>query len=86
LDGRQAVHHLQTNSIKSMEAPLYLYIRILTVEFTHTTLLLLFFTCKHSGLVVEEHAKPCQESSRVLARAPEVVSEISELLYPYLSL
>jgi hypothetical protein len=27
-----------------------------------------------------------QESSRVFARAPEVVSEIGELLYPYLSL
>jgi hypothetical protein len=40
VDGRPAVHHLQTYSIKSMEAPLYLYIRILMVEFTHTTLFL----------------------------------------------
>jgi hypothetical protein len=40
MDGRPAVHHLQTDSIKSVEAPLYLYIRILTVEFTHTTLFL----------------------------------------------
>jgi hypothetical protein len=41
MDGRPAIHHLQTNSIKSVEAPLDLYIRILTVEFrTHTTLFL----------------------------------------------
>jgi hypothetical protein len=40
VDGRPAVHHLQTDSIKSVEAPLYLYIRILMVEFTHTTLFL----------------------------------------------
>jgi hypothetical protein len=40
VDGRPAVHHLQTDSIKSVEAPLYPYIRILTVEFTHTTLFL----------------------------------------------
>jgi hypothetical protein len=38
VDGRLAVHHLQTDSINSVESPLYLYIRILTVEFTHTTL------------------------------------------------
>jgi hypothetical protein len=35
-----SIHHLQTDSIKSVEAPLYPYIRILTVEFTHTTLFL----------------------------------------------
>jgi hypothetical protein len=40
VEGRLAVHHLQTNSIKSMETPLDLYIRILTVELTHTTLFL----------------------------------------------
>jgi hypothetical protein len=40
VDGRMAVHHLQTDSIKSVEAPLYPYIRILTVEFTYTTLFL----------------------------------------------
>ena len=40
VDGRPAIHHLQTDSIKSVEAPLYPYIRILTVEFTHTTLFL----------------------------------------------
>jgi hypothetical protein len=40
VDGRPAIHHLQTDSIKSVEAPLYLYIWILTVEFTHTTLFL----------------------------------------------
>jgi hypothetical protein len=40
VDGRPAVHHLQTDSIKSVEVPLYLYIRILMVEFTHTTLFL----------------------------------------------
>jgi hypothetical protein len=40
VDGHPTVHHLQTDSIKSMEAPLYLYIRILTVEFTHTILFL----------------------------------------------
>jgi hypothetical protein len=40
VDGRPAVHHLQTDSIKWVEAPLDLYIRILIVEFTHTTLFL----------------------------------------------
>jgi hypothetical protein len=40
VDGRPTVHHLQTNSIKSVGAPLDLYIRILMVEFTHTTLYL----------------------------------------------
>jgi hypothetical protein len=49
VDGRPTVHHLQTDSIESVEAPLYLYIRILTVEFTHTTL----STCKGSGSRVE---------------------------------
>jgi hypothetical protein len=40
VDGCPAVHHLQTDSTKSVEAPLMLYIRILMVEFTHTTLYL----------------------------------------------
>jgi hypothetical protein len=40
MDGRPAIHHLQTDSIKSVEAPLYPYIRILTAEFTYTTLFL----------------------------------------------
>jgi hypothetical protein len=40
VDGRLAVHHLQTDSIKLVEATLYPYKRILTVEFTHTTLFL----------------------------------------------
>jgi hypothetical protein len=40
VDGHPAIHHLQTNSIKSVEAPLDLYIRILMLEFTHTTLYL----------------------------------------------
>jgi hypothetical protein len=40
MDGRPAVHHLQTNSMKSVEAPLDLYIMILAVESTHTTLYL----------------------------------------------
>jgi hypothetical protein len=36
VDGCPAVHHLQIDSIKSVEAPLDLYIRILTLEFrTH---------------------------------------------------
>jgi hypothetical protein len=35
-----AVHHLQTDSIKSVEAPLDLYIMIIMVELTHTTLFL----------------------------------------------
>jgi hypothetical protein len=40
VDGRPAVHHLQTDSIKSVEAPLDLYIMILVVEFrTQHTLL-----------------------------------------------
>jgi hypothetical protein len=40
MEGRPTVHQLQTNSIKSVEAPLDLYIRILTVEFrTHHTML-----------------------------------------------
>jgi hypothetical protein len=39
VDGCPAIHHLQTNSIKSVEAPLDLYIWILVVEFrTHHTL------------------------------------------------
>jgi hypothetical protein len=39
LDGRPAVHHLQTDSIKLVDAPLDLYINILTVEFNtpHST-------------------------------------------------
>jgi hypothetical protein len=40
MDGGLAVHHLQTDSIMSVEAPLYPYIRILMIEFTHTTLFL----------------------------------------------
>jgi hypothetical protein len=40
MDGCPAVHHLQTDSIKLVEAPLDLYIRIIAVEFrTHHTLL-----------------------------------------------
>jgi hypothetical protein len=33
-----AIHHPQSDSIKLVEAPLNLYIRILMVKFTHTTL------------------------------------------------
>jgi hypothetical protein len=40
VDGHPTIHHFQTDSIKSMEAPLGLYIRILTVELIHTTLFL----------------------------------------------
>jgi hypothetical protein len=41
MDGCLTVHHLQTDSHKSVEAPLDLYIRILVVEFiTHHTLLI----------------------------------------------
>jgi hypothetical protein len=40
MDGCLAVHHLQTDSIKFVEAPLDLYIEILMVEVTHTTLFL----------------------------------------------
>jgi hypothetical protein len=58
VDGRLIIHHLQTDSIKAVEAPLDLYIRILTVELTHTTFFLYFSTCKCSSLVVEAHAKP----------------------------
>jgi hypothetical protein len=40
VDGRLAVDHLETDSIKSVEVPLNLYIRILAVEFrTHHTIL-----------------------------------------------
>jgi hypothetical protein len=40
VDGRLAIHHLQTDSIKSVKALLDIYIRILMVEFrTHHTLL-----------------------------------------------
>jgi hypothetical protein len=40
MEGRPAIHNLQTNSIKPGEAPLDPYIRILTVEFrTHHTIL-----------------------------------------------
>jgi hypothetical protein len=38
LDGHPAIHRLQTDSIKSVEAPLHTYIWILMIEFTHTTL------------------------------------------------
>jgi hypothetical protein len=40
VDGRSAIHQLQTDSIKLVEAPLDLYIRILMVEFRtqHTIL------------------------------------------------
>jgi hypothetical protein len=40
VDGRPAIHHLQTDSMKSVEAPLNLYIRIFMVELRHTTLYL----------------------------------------------
>jgi hypothetical protein len=40
MDGRTAIHHLQTNLIKLVEAPLYPYIRIPMIEFTHTTFFL----------------------------------------------
>jgi hypothetical protein len=40
VDGRPTVHLLQTDSTKSVEAPLDLYTRVLTVELTHTTLYL----------------------------------------------
>jgi hypothetical protein len=60
VDGCPAIHHLQTDSIKSVEAPLYLYIRILMTEFTHTTLLY-FSTCKGSDLIVEAQSKPWWE-------------------------
>jgi hypothetical protein len=40
VDGRPSVPHLQADSIKSVEAPLYLYIRIIMVECTHTKLFL----------------------------------------------
>jgi hypothetical protein len=33
VDGRLTIHHLQTDSIKSVEAPFDRYIRILVVEF-----------------------------------------------------
>jgi hypothetical protein len=40
VDGCPTVHQLQTNSIKLVEAPLDLYIRILALEFiTHHTIL-----------------------------------------------
>jgi hypothetical protein len=40
VDGHPTVHHLQPDTIKLVEAPLELYIRILMVELTHTTLYL----------------------------------------------
>jgi hypothetical protein len=61
-ESRWTIHHLQTISIKSVEAPLFLYIRILMAEFTDTTLFLEFSTCKGSGLVIEAQVKPCRES------------------------
>jgi hypothetical protein len=39
VDDHPTVHHLLTDSIKFVEAPLELYIRILMVELTHHTLL-----------------------------------------------
>jgi hypothetical protein len=43
VDGHPTIHQVQTDSIKSVEAPLDLYIRILTVEFRtyHTILVVL---------------------------------------------
>jgi hypothetical protein len=38
--GHPTIHNLQTDSVKSVEAPLDLYIRILMVELTHATLFL----------------------------------------------
>jgi hypothetical protein len=40
VDGRPAVHHLETDLSKSVEAPLYPYIRIPMVIFTNITLFL----------------------------------------------
>jgi hypothetical protein len=40
MDGRPAIHHFQTDSIKLVEAPLCPYTIIRMVEFTHTTLFL----------------------------------------------
>jgi hypothetical protein len=40
MDGHWAIHYLQTDLIESVEAPLYPNIRIIMVEFTHTTLFL----------------------------------------------
>jgi hypothetical protein len=40
MDGRPTIHHPQTDLIKSVEASLYPYIRVLTVEYTHTILFL----------------------------------------------
>jgi hypothetical protein len=40
VDGCLAIHPLQTDLIKLVEAPLYPYIMILMVEFAHTTLFL----------------------------------------------
>jgi hypothetical protein len=43
VDGRLTIHQLRTDSIKSMEAPLDLYITILVVEFrTRNTILVVF--------------------------------------------
>jgi hypothetical protein len=40
VDGHPVIHQLQTDSIKSVEAPIDLYIRILMIEFrTHHTIL-----------------------------------------------
>jgi hypothetical protein len=39
VDDHPVIHHLQTDSIKSVDAPLDLYLRILAIEFrTHHTL------------------------------------------------
>jgi hypothetical protein len=44
VDSRSAVHQLQTGSIKSVEAPLDLYIRIIAVEFrTHHNILVVLY-------------------------------------------
>jgi hypothetical protein len=49
VDGRSAVHHLQTDSIKSVEAPIDLYVRILVVEFRiHTTFWRFHLQSSHS--------------------------------------
>jgi hypothetical protein len=84
---RSADQHLpcyRLNQVDNSSLDPYKYVPADGIQ--DTTLYLYFSTCKGFGLVGVARAKPCRELSQVFTQAPEVVSKIGELLYPYLSL
>jgi hypothetical protein len=57
MDGRPTVHLLQTNLVKSVQAPLYVYKRLLTMKVDTHTPYFGDFTCKAPILnVVARHS------------------------------